>query len=188
MAKETAFSRLIRQFLAEEGMTAKELADRLNIRESTVHRWLRGDAKPTGTAASILWTLISLSRARSAARTGERTGSLEKTREKLAPHMMGVAGGAALTGLLAGVLPPVGVPLVAVASGLAIYKSMRKWIEKESPQDPVDQVLEEKIQALEEQHMRRARIRKLKEQLEAEEERLQELTGLAEPDDVVEEG
>jgi len=187
MAKETAFSRLIREFLEKEGMSVKELADWLSIRESTVHRWLRGDAKPTGTSASILWTLISLSRARSATRTTERTASLEKTREKMAPHMMGVAGSAALTGILAGVLPPVGIPLVAVASGLAIYKSMRKWIESETPEDPVDQVLEEKIQALEEQHMRREKIRMLKEQLKAEEEKLQEITELAEADDVAEE-
>ncbi len=51
---------LIRKFLEQERMTPDTLAQTLNVAETTVQRWIKGEAKPTGTAAAILWTLLGI--------------------------------------------------------------------------------------------------------------------------------
>jgi DNA-binding XRE family transcriptional regulator len=51
---------LITKFLEQERMTPDTLAQTLNVAETTVQRWIKGEAKPTGTAAAILWTLLGI--------------------------------------------------------------------------------------------------------------------------------
>ncbi len=52
--------RLIARFMQQEKLTPGKLAGILNVAETTVQRWLKGEAKPTGTAAAVLWTLIGI--------------------------------------------------------------------------------------------------------------------------------
>ncbi len=56
---------LLKEYLEKEHMTPAKLAAHLNVAETTVHRWLKGEAKPTGTSKAVLWTLIGLGRYRS---------------------------------------------------------------------------------------------------------------------------
>ena len=58
--KNANVPKLIKNFMSEEGLTPGKLAAILNVAETTVHRWLKGEARPTGTAAAVLWTLIGI--------------------------------------------------------------------------------------------------------------------------------
>ncbi|MEJ2718771.1 MAG: helix-turn-helix domain-containing protein, partial [Deltaproteobacteria bacterium] len=128
--KNATIPEMIRRFLKEENLTPRQLADTLNVAETTVHRWLKGEARPTGTAASILWTLIGLG---------------------------GVALGARATGLLgnvslaARILKGASVGVGALASGVGIYQLLKKRLEKEED-------LEKEIEALSEAERQREKI------------------------------
>jgi DNA-binding transcriptional regulator YiaG len=52
--------KLIERFMQQESLTPGKLAQILNVAETTVQRWLKGEARPTGTAAAVLWTLIGI--------------------------------------------------------------------------------------------------------------------------------
>jgi DNA-binding transcriptional regulator YiaG len=58
--KDADVPKLIENFMTEERLTPSALASILNVAETTVHRWLRGEARPTGTAAAVLWTVIGI--------------------------------------------------------------------------------------------------------------------------------
>lgn len=100
---------MIKTFLEKEKMTPADLASTLNVAETTVYRWLKGEAKPTGTAAAVLWTLIGL-------------GS--------------VAIGAGASGLLgaasvaARILRGASVGVGVLASGVGIYRLLRNRLEQ----------------------------------------------------------
>ncbi len=58
--KDADVPKLIENFMTEERLTPSKLASILNVAETTVHRWLKGEARPTGTAAAVLWTVIGI--------------------------------------------------------------------------------------------------------------------------------
>lgn len=58
--KDADVPKLIENFMSEERLTPGKLASILNVAETTVQRWLKGEARPTGTAAAVLWTLIGI--------------------------------------------------------------------------------------------------------------------------------
>jgi DNA-binding transcriptional regulator YiaG len=51
---------LITKFMEQEKLSIANLAEILNVAETTVQRWLKGEAKPTGTSAAILWTVMGI--------------------------------------------------------------------------------------------------------------------------------
>ena len=148
--KSATIPEMIRRFLKEEDLTPRQLAAILNVAETTVHRWLKGEARPTGTAASILWTLIGLG---------------------------GVALGAGAPGLLgsvsvaARILRGASVGVGALASGVGIYQLLKKRLERRED-------LEKEIEALSEAERQREKILALRAKLEEEEKRLEELENL----------
>lgn len=145
---------LIRKFLREENLTPGQLASVLNVAETTVHRWLKGEARPTGTAASILWTLIGLG--------GVALGAG-------APGFMGSATLAAR--LLRGTSVGVGV----LTSGVSIYRMLKRRIEQEDLDREVEEELEKSIRAIEEKERQMQRVESLRERLAEEERKLREL-------------
>ena len=219
MRKEKGVPALISQFLKDEGMTSKQLAASLYIAESTVHRWLLGRVRPTGTAAAILWTLVALSHAKASPVSAEEkapTPHKGKTRSGVVDATDGitgagatmsevVAGGmaggtdrklrvlaSATMGLLAGALDQAilndlenrfqqaGIPfeegLGSVATGLTIYRLLKKRIEKETLTDEDVRAFDEKLRAFEktQRHLRKISI--LEAQLKVEQEKLEKLT------------
>jgi transcriptional regulator with XRE-family HTH domain len=148
--KNATIPEMIRRFLKEENLTPRQLAATLNVAETTVHRWLKGEAKPTGTAASILWTLIGLG---------------------------GVALGAGAPGLLgsvtvaARILRGASVGVGALASGVGIYQLLKKRLEK-------GEDLEKEIEALSEAERQREKIGAMRAKLAEEERKLEELENL----------
>jgi len=58
--KDANIPEMITNFMNRENLTPGKLAEILNVAETTVQRWLKGQAKPTGTSAAILWTLIGI--------------------------------------------------------------------------------------------------------------------------------
>ena len=148
--KSATIPEMIRRFLKEEDLTPRQLAAILNVAETTVQRWLKGEARPTGTAASILWTLIGLG---------------------------GVALGAGAPGLLgsvsvaARILRGASVGVGALASGVGIYQLLKKRLERRED-------LEKEIEALSEAERQREKIVALRAKLEEEEKRLEELENL----------
>jgi transcriptional regulator with XRE-family HTH domain len=145
---------LIHSFLKEEGLTPTQLAATLNVAETTVHRWLKGEARPTGTAASILWTLIGLS---------------------------GVALGAGTPGFIRGaslaarLLRGASVGAGALTSGVAIYRLLKKRIEKETLTEDLEKALEWEIEILREKEKQAQKVESLRQKLEEEEEKLVEI-------------
>jgi ribosome-binding protein aMBF1 (putative translation factor) len=48
----------IKTYMAKTGLTADELAKKLEVSRATVYRWTSGNAKPTGTVAVSLTVLL----------------------------------------------------------------------------------------------------------------------------------
>jgi len=48
----------LRNLLKEQKISTRQLAEYLNVAETTVNRWLNEEARPTGTAKAVLWALI----------------------------------------------------------------------------------------------------------------------------------
>ncbi len=147
---------LIRRFLREENMTPSQLASILNVAETTVHRWLKGEARPTGTAASILWTLIAVG--------GVYLGA-------------GAPGILARAGLAAKVLRGTSMGVGALTSGLAIYRLLKKRIEREEVNEEIDKALQAEIENLEAKERQQEKVEALKRKLAEEEQKLLELDG-----------
>ncbi len=155
--KDKSESELIRDFLDEEKMSPKELATSLNVNETTVLRWLKGEAKPTGTAAAILWTVIGIG--------GMALGAA-------APATF--RGAKAAASLLRGASFGMG----AITSGIGIYRLLRRTFEKVAPEGDIDVLLDEHMKMVTEKQERERRIKDLKDQLEREEIRLREIEEL----------
>jgi DNA-binding transcriptional regulator YiaG len=143
---------LLKEYLHKEQMTPAKLAAHLNVAETTVHRWLKGEAKPTGTAKAVLWTLIGLA--------GIAAGAL-------APAAAGLVGGAsAAVRLLRGASIGVG----AISSCIGLYKLLREKLESVG----VDEV-EEAVEVLKEKERQEQKVMALREQLAEEERKLREI-------------
>ncbi len=149
---------LIEKFLKEEKMTPAQLASYLNVAETTVHRWLKGESKPTGTAAAILWTLIGL-------------GGLT----------LGVVGplagpGRLLSGASLGarLLRSTTIGAGVISSGIGIYQLLKRTLEKAGVND-----LETVIEAIKQKDVQEQKVKALREKLEEEERKLRELEQLA---------
>jgi DNA-binding transcriptional regulator YiaG len=148
-------SKLIKDYLKSEKMTPGQLASYLNVAETTVQRWLKDEAKPTGTAKAVLWTLIGVA--------GIAAGALAP----LAGPAAGIIGGASLaTRMLRGASVGVG----AISSCIGLYKLLKDKLEAAG----VDE-LEAKVQAIREKDMQEQRIKALREQLAEEERKLKEM-------------
>lgn|GEM_PF-1327657 len=147
---------LIRKFLAEENMKPSQLASALNVAETTVQRWLKGEAKPTGTAAAVLWTLIGLG--------GVVLGAA-------AP----AAGLLTKASLAARLLRSASIGAGVITSGVGIYRLLKKRLDKADMDDDLEKALQEEIEAIREKERQEEKIRALREKLEEEEKRLKEL-------------
>jgi transcriptional regulator with XRE-family HTH domain len=146
---------LLQEYLKQENMTPAKLASYLNVAETTVHRWLKGEAKPTGTAKAVLWTLIGIA--------GIAAGALAP----MAGAAAGLVGGASVAArLLRGATLGVG----AISSCIGLYKLLKDRLETVG----VEQV-EEAVETLKEKERQEQKIRALKEQLAEEERKLREI-------------
>lgn len=146
---------LLKEYLEKEKMTPAKLASYLNVAETTVHRWLRGEAKPTGTAKAVLWTLIGLA--------GIAAGALAPVAEAAA----GLVGGASVAvRLFRGASIGVG----AISSCIGLYKLLKEKLESIG----VEQV-EEAVEVLKEKERQEQKVMALREQLAEEERKLREL-------------
>jgi hypothetical protein len=152
--KDISESDLIKNFLDEEKMSPKDLASSLNVNETTVLRWLKGEAKPTGTAAAILWTVIGI-------------GGLA----------LGAAAPAAINGASAAarLLKSASIGMGAISSGIGIYKLLRRTFERVAPEGDIDVLLDEHMKMVAEKQERERRIKDLRDQLAKEEVRLREI-------------
>lgn len=142
---------LIKEYLEEEDMTPGQLARCLHVAETTVHRWLKGEAKPTGTAKAVLWTLIGL----------------------------GVVFGAgALRGasLAARLFRGATIGAGAISSGIGIYRLLKKRLETAGVDDP-----ESAVEALKKKQEQEQKVEALREQLAQEERKLKELERMVDP-------
>jgi predicted transcriptional regulator len=146
---------LLKEYLEKEHMTPAKLATHLNVAETTVHRWLKGEAKPTGTSKAVLWTLIGLA--------GIAAGALAP----VAGAAAGLVGGAsAAVRLLRGASIGVG----AISSCVGLYKLLKEKLETVG----VDKV-EAVVEALKEKERQEQKVKALREQLAEEERKLREI-------------
>ena len=136
---------LLQEYLDREHMTASELASHLNVADTTVHRWLKGDAKPTGTAKAVLWTLIGVA---------------------------GIAAGALVpaAGVAVRLLRGASVGVGAISSCIGLYKLLKEKIEKVGVKE-----LEKEVEVLKEKEQQEQKIKQLKEQLAEEERKLKDI-------------
>ena len=139
---------LLKEYLEQEKMTPAKLAAYLNVAETTVHRWLRGEAKPTGTAKAVLWTLIGLAGIAAGAAAG----------------LVGTASVAVR--LLRGASIGVG----AISSCIGLYKLLREKLESVGVEE-----VEEAVEALKEKERQEQKVKALREQLAEEERKLREI-------------
>jgi sugar phosphate permease len=138
--------------LEKEQMTPAKLAAHLNVAETTVHRWLKGEAKPTGTAKAVLWTLIGIA--------GMAAGAL-------APVAGGLVGGAsAAVRFLRGASIGVG----AISSCIGLYKLLKDKLESIGVE-----TVEEAVEVLKEKERQEQKVMALREQLAEEEKKLREI-------------
>lgn len=150
---------LLKEYLHEEDMTPGQLASYLHVAETTVQRWLKGEARPTGTAKAILWTLIGLG--------GMALGAAAP----LVGPAAGLTSGASL-GLR--LLRGASIGISAIASGVGIYRLLRNKLEKVGIQD-----VEAAVELLRQKEEQEAKVRELRERLAEEEQKLKELEDLA---------
>jgi hypothetical protein len=146
---------LLQEYLKRENMTPSTLATYLNVAETTVHRWLKGDAKPTGTAKAVLWTLIGVA--------GIAAGALAPA----AGAAAGLVGGASVAARL---LRGASVGVGAISSCIGLYKLLKDKIEKVGVQE-----LEKEVEVLKEKEQQEQKIRQLKELLAEEERKLRDI-------------
>ncbi len=154
--KDEHVPQMIEEFMKEEDMTPGQLASLLNVAETTVHRWLRGEARPTGTAASILWTVIGL-------------GGMALGAAGPAIGMLGT------TSMAARIVRGASVGAGALTSGVAIYRLLKKRLEREDVSEEVQRALESEIKALEEKERQEGKVKALRERLAEEERKLKEI-------------
>ncbi len=147
---------LIRNFLQQEKMTAGELARSLNVNETTVQRWLKGEAKPTGTAAAVLGILIGLGEA-----AFNATGSTFKMIRGISIPSSLVTGAAVGAG--------------AIAGGWEIYKLLKRKFQQVDPDGTLQETLDQELALLNEKAEQEQKITDLRTKLAAEEKRLQEM-------------
>jgi len=140
-------------------MTPGQLASYLHVAETTVQRWLKGEARPTGTAKAILWTLIGLG--------GVALGAAAP----LVGPAAGLVGGASL-GLR--LLRGASIGIGAIASGVGIYRLLKDRLESVGIQD-----VEAAVELLKEREEQEAKVKALRERLAEEEQKLKELEDLA---------
>jgi hypothetical protein len=146
---------LLDEYLKRENMTPSTLASHLNVAETTVHRWLKGEAKPTGTAKAVLWTLIGLA--------GIAAGALAPA----AGAAAGLVGGASVAARL---LRGASVGVGAISSCIGLYKLLKDKVEKVGVQE-----LEKEVQIIKEKEQQEQKIRQLKELLAEEERKLRDI-------------
>jgi DNA-binding transcriptional regulator YiaG len=146
---------LIQKLLSDENMAPAQLATALNVSETTVHRWLKGESEPSGTAAAILWTLIGLG--------GIAIGAAAP----LLGPAAGVLGGTALGARL---LRTASVGMGAISSGIGIYKLLKKRLDEAGVDD-----VETLVEAIKKKEEQEQKVKALRERLEEEEKKLREL-------------
>ncbi len=146
---------LLQEYLKRENMTPAKLASYLNVAETTVHRWLKGEAKPTGTAKAVLWTLIGIA--------GIAAGALAP----VAGAAAGLVGGASVAARLLG---GASVGVGAISSCIGLYKLLKDQLEKVGVNE-----VEEAVEALKEKERQEQRVKTLREQLAEEERKLIEI-------------
>lgn len=146
---------LLKEYLQEEDMTPGQLASYLHVAETTVQRWLKGEARPTGTAKAILWTLIGLG------------GLALSAAAPLVGQASSVARGASLGVRL---LKGASIGIGAIASGVGIYRLLKDTLESVGVHD-----VESAVELLREKEEQEAKVRALREQLMQEERKLKEL-------------
>lgn len=146
---------LLREYLEQEKMTPSELAENLHVAETTVQRWLKGEAKPTGTAKAVLWTLIGLG--------GIALGAA-------APFAGAAAGLATGASLAARLLRGASLGIGAIASGVGIYRLLKNRLEQAGIED-----VEEAVKLLRRKEEQEAKVMALREELARAEEELKEL-------------
>jgi transcriptional regulator with XRE-family HTH domain len=147
--------KLLQEYLKRQNMTPAKLASYLNVAETTVHRWLKGEAKPTGTAKAVLWTLIGVA--------GMAAGALAP----MAGAAAGLVGGASVAARL---LRGASVGVGAISSCLGLYKLLKDQLEKVGVNE-----MEEAVEALKARERQEQKIKELKEQLAEEERKLRQI-------------